>query len=95
MPARTVSQKQRQKYPRCCFPGCSRRSAHGHHIDYRSRGGSEDPSNRLPLCAYHHLVVVHQGFAQIFGRVAEDLEFFVDGVKWEDAKFGRNRAERV
>jgi len=95
MPARTVSQKQRRKYPRCCFPGCSRSSAHGHHIDYRSRGGSDDPSNTLPLCAYHHLVVVHQGFAQIFGRVADDLEFFVDGVKWEDAKFGRNRAERV
>ena len=95
MPARTVSQKQRRRFPRCCFPGCSRRSCHGHHIAYRSRGGSDDPSNTLPLCAYHHLVVVHQGFAQIFGRVAEDLEFFVDGVKWEDAKFGRNRAERV
>jgi hypothetical protein len=92
---KTVSQKQRKKYPICCFPGCSRSSCHGHHIDFRGRGGSNDPSNRLPLCAYHHLVVVHQGFAQIFGRVAEDLEFFVDGVKWEDAKFGRNRAERV
>jgi len=28
MPARTVSQKQRRKYPRCCFPACSGRSEH-------------------------------------------------------------------
>jgi len=28
MPPKTVSQKQRKKYPICCFPGCSRSSCH-------------------------------------------------------------------
>jgi hypothetical protein len=69
--------------------------AGGHHVEFRSRGGSEDPSNRLPLCAFHHLVVVHQGIAEIVGVVPDGLEFRVKGTPWRDARFGRNRAERV
>ncbi|MFO0584551.1 MAG: HNH endonuclease signature motif containing protein [Anaeromyxobacter sp.] len=95
MPPKTVSQKQRAKYHRCCFPGCSRRSAHGHHIEFRSQGGSEDDWNRIPLCAYHHLVVVHEGFATITGIFPEAVEVRVGGVVWKDAQFGRTRAERV
>ncbi|MFO0584185.1 MAG: HNH endonuclease signature motif containing protein [Anaeromyxobacter sp.] len=92
---KTVSQKQRARYHRCCFPGCSRRSAHGHHIEFRSQGGSDDDWNRMPLCAYHHLVVVHEGFATITGVFPEAVEFRVNGVVWKDAAFGRKRSERV
>jgi hypothetical protein len=95
MPPKTVSQKQRAKYPRCCFPGCSRRSDHGHHIEYRSHGGSEEAWNRIPLCAFHHHVVVHGGHATITGVFPEAIEVRVNGVVWKDAKFGRTRAERV
>ncbi|MFT3915590.1 MAG: HNH endonuclease signature motif containing protein [Anaeromyxobacteraceae bacterium] len=92
---KTVSQKQRAKYRRCQFPGCSRRSCQGHHIEFRSRGGSEDDWNRMPLCAYHHLVVVHEGFATITGIFPDAVEFRVNGVVWKDGQFGRRRSERV
>ncbi|MFT3916485.1 MAG: HNH endonuclease signature motif containing protein [Anaeromyxobacteraceae bacterium] len=92
---KTVSQKQRARYPRCCFPGCSRRSCQGHHIEFRSRGRPEDAWNRMPLCAYHHLFVVHEGFATITGIFPEAVEFRVNGVVWKDAEFGRRRSERV
>ncbi|MFT3912847.1 MAG: HNH endonuclease signature motif containing protein [Anaeromyxobacteraceae bacterium] len=95
MEPKTVSQKQRAKYPRCCFPGCSRRSDHGHHIEFRSHGGSEDAWNRMPLCAFHHHVVVHGGHATITGIFPEAVEFRVNGVVWKDGQFGRTRAERV
>ncbi|MFO0584328.1 MAG: HNH endonuclease signature motif containing protein [Anaeromyxobacter sp.] len=92
---KTVSQKQRASFPRCFFPGCSRRACHGHHIEFRSQGGSDEAWNILPLCAYHHLVVVHEGFATIQGRFPDSLEFRVNGVVWKDAEFGRRRSERV
>ena len=95
MPARTVSQKQRRKYPRCCFPACSGRSVHGHHIEFRSHLGSDDPSNRLPLCLFHHLVIVHGGIAEILGIFPDGIEYRVKGTEWRDARFGRKRGERV
>ena len=44
----------------CKVPGCtSMQNLHSHHIIFSSKGGSDDPSNRVSLCAFHHLRGVH------------------------------------
>jgi hypothetical protein len=57
----------------CAFPGCTRPAEHDHHVRYRSRGGSDDASNRIPLCAAHHLRSIHRGWAEVSGRAGERL----------------------
>jgi hypothetical protein len=75
--AKTVSQKARERdLGRCQVPGCSRRAAHGHHIDFKSRGGSDALSNRLGMCPCHHLRGVHGGYIRLSGRAP-------DGLVWE------------
>src|SRR5204863_8106113 len=49
---------------RCTAPGCtSRRNLEEHHVVYRSRGGSDDLSNRICLCRLHHQSGEHGGLA--------------------------------
>jgi hypothetical protein len=75
--ARTASQKVRERDGcRCQVPGCSRRAVHSHHIVPRARGGSDDPSNLVALCAFHHLVGIHGGYLRVSGRAP-------DGLTWE------------
>jgi hypothetical protein len=51
----------------CTNPNCrSRRNLDVHHIQYRSRGGSDDPSNLTTLCSGCHRLV-HDGFMGIEG----------------------------
>jgi hypothetical protein len=53
---------------RCAVPGCSsRRNLHDHHLQYRSRGGSNARSNRLGVCAAHHLHGIHPGTIRASG----------------------------
>lgn len=50
---------------RCTVSGCtSYRNLQGHHIEFRSRGGSDELSNRTTLCAFHPLRGVHGGTVQ-------------------------------
>ncbi len=64
---------------RCAVPGCSaRRSLQRHHIRFRSLGGGDEAENQVTLCAFHHLIGVHQGLIAIKGRArrgSEDLDF--------------------
>jgi hypothetical protein len=61
---------------RCVFPGCtSRRNLHVHHIRFRSAGGSDEPSNLMTLCAFHHQRGVHGGTVTVTGRAPDALEF--------------------
>jgi len=61
---------------RCAVPGCSsRRSLHDHHITFRSAQGSDDPENRITLCAFHHQRCLHQGRLRIRGRAPGGLLF--------------------
>jgi hypothetical protein len=61
---------------RCAIPGCtSRRNLHDHHVTFRSAGGSEAPSNRITLCAFHHQRGVHAGRLRVWGRAPDDLVF--------------------
>jgi hypothetical protein len=61
---------------RCAVPGCtSYRNLHDHHIEFRSAGGSDAESNRITLCAGHHLRGVHPGRVRIRGKAAGALRF--------------------
>jgi 5-methylcytosine-specific restriction endonuclease McrA len=57
----------------CQVPGCSRAAAHAHHVLYRSRGGVDEESNMVSLCATHHLHGVHRGWVRVRGRAPEGL----------------------
>jgi hypothetical protein len=61
---------------RCTVPGCSSfRNLHDHHIRFRSAGGSNEPSNRTTLCAFHHLRGVHAGRVRCSGSAPDRLRF--------------------
>jgi hypothetical protein len=64
---------ERDEY-RCQAPGCSsRRNLEVHHIVFRSRGGDDDPANRITLCHAHHRRGVHEGTLRVRGRAPGDL----------------------
>lgn len=61
---------------RCAVPGCtSRCNLHDHHVVFRSAGGSDEPENRITLCAFHHQRGVHEGRMAIRGRAPDRLAF--------------------
>ncbi len=57
----------------CQVPGCSRAAVHAHHVIYRSRGGIDEESNMVGLCAAHHLHGVHRGWVRVRGQAPEGL----------------------
>jgi hypothetical protein len=62
---------------RCTCPDCtSRANLQAHHLEYRSRGGSNAPSNLVTLCAYHHNHGVHdKGTLQVDGTAPGDVRY--------------------
>lgn len=47
---------------RCAVPGCrSRRDLHDHHLEFRSRLGGNEQTNRASVCAAHHHYGIHGG----------------------------------
>jgi hypothetical protein len=50
------------RHPHCAFPGCDQPSStcHIHHLVPRSQGGPAALGNLVPLCAFHHLIAIHQ-----------------------------------
>ncbi len=64
---------------RCMVPACSgRRNLHDHHLQFRSRGGGNHRSNRVTVCAAHHLHGIHAGIVRARGTaplVRWDLPF--------------------
>jgi len=62
---------------RCAAPGCSSmQNLHDHHIRFRSAGGTDELTNRVTLCACHHLRGVHAGLLRCAGQAPE-------GLRWE------------
>jgi hypothetical protein len=59
----------------CLYPKCSRPAAHAHHVQYRSRGGSDDLPNLSSLCAVHHLQGVHGGWIRVTGKAPDRLRW--------------------
>jgi len=62
----------------CQFPGCTMRwGLHVHHIDPLSQCGPNTPDNKITLCFIHHQLVIHAGYAQVFGKAPDDLTWEV------------------
>jgi hypothetical protein len=61
----------------CQVPGCSRAADHAHHIQYRSRGGSDELSNQTSMCSVHHLQGVHMGRIRVSGLAPDRLRWEV------------------
>ncbi|MCK6459843.1 MAG: HNH endonuclease [Planctomycetes bacterium] len=85
---KSVPRRRRQTLARCggtCeVPGCSNPGRHEHHIRYRSRGGTDDPWNKVRLCVAHHLRGIHEGRLTVTGRAGERLIWrFGNGEIWE------------
>jgi hypothetical protein len=50
---------------------------HAHHIEFRSRGGSDDLGNLTSLCPMHHLLGVHGGHLRVTGTAPDRLVWLV------------------
>jgi hypothetical protein len=50
------------RHTHCVFPGCHTpaTSCDLHHLIPRSQGGATALSNIVPLCEFHHLIVIHR-----------------------------------
>jgi len=50
------------RHPCCAFPGCDQPASccQIHHLLPRSQGGPTALHNLVPLCAFHHLTVIHR-----------------------------------
>ena len=50
------------RHPHCAFPGCDQPTSvcQIHHLTPRSQGGPTAVRNLVPLCAFHHLIVIHR-----------------------------------
>jgi hypothetical protein len=70
---RTRGQKVLERDGWCTVPGCSRPSMQSHHVVFRSRGGSNDPTNQTGMCAAHHLHCLHRGWIRVSGRAPDAL----------------------
>jgi len=79
----------------CAVPGCSSRmSFHDHHVVFRSHQGSNDLSNLLTLCAFHHQRCLHAGRLRIRGFAPDRLVFEL-GVRPGVAPLARYRSGDV
>jgi hypothetical protein len=82
-PPRSRSQKVRERdLGSCGVPGCSHRAVHSHHVEFRSRGGSDDPANQIGLCAFHHLRCIHGGYLRVEGTAPDGLTWSLGGKPW-------------
>ncbi|ANM30074.1 hypothetical protein ABI59_11575 [Acidobacteria bacterium Mor1] len=60
---------------RCAAPGCTQRCGAGHHIRFKSQGGSDEAWNLVFLCFEHHILGVHAGVVRVHGRAPDRLVF--------------------
>ena len=66
----------------CTVPGCTARSVEDHHIEYRSRGGGDELSNRTSLCGFHHRMGEHGTLLTVTGTAPLGLTW---KLPWWDA----------
>ena len=58
----------------CQTPGCScRRHLHGHHVEFQSQGGSDEPDNLASTCFGHHQYGIHDGHVVCRGNANRGL----------------------
>lgn len=72
---------------RCMYPGCeARKNLEVHHVRFRSRGGTDEPSNLAVVCHFHH-AMIHAEQIALSGRAPLSLE-------WTPPKLMREVLER-
>jgi hypothetical protein len=78
---------------RCAIPGCTVHGGSGHHLKFRSQGGSDEDENLLFTCYIHHIPGTHGGCLRVTGeapdRVRVDLGIRGDGTALESFVNGR------
>ena len=80
---------------RCAVPACSsRRNLHDHHVTYRSRDGGDERSNRVAVCAAHHLHAIHRGIVRASGSAPADVRWEL-GVRWNASPLLTYVGERI
>jgi hypothetical protein len=61
---------------RCRVPACgSRRNLQEHHLLFRSQGGDNAQSNRISICAWHHLRGIHRGILRAYGDATGEVRW--------------------
>jgi len=94
--ARTLSQRVRDRdLGRCQVPGCSRRAAHAHHVDFRSRGGADTAENLVAICSCHHLHGIHGGYIQVWERAPDELVWELGGGAWGGGRLRLDTASGI
>jgi hypothetical protein len=78
-PPRTRAQRVRERDGFCLTPGCSRPAGQSHHVEFRSRGGSDDLGNQGSGCPFHHLGCIHGGYLTIEGKAPDHLTWLRKG----------------
>jgi hypothetical protein len=76
---RTRAQKVRERDGFCLTPGCSRPAGQSHHVEFRSRGGSDDLGNQGSECPFHHLGCIHGGYLTVEGEAPDHLTWLRKG----------------
>ncbi|HYG68109.1 MAG TPA: HNH endonuclease, partial [Anaeromyxobacteraceae bacterium] len=76
---RTRAQQVRERDGHCLVPGCSRPAAQSHHVEFLSRGGSDDLGNQGSGCAFHHLGCIHGGYLVVQGEAPDHLTWVRKG----------------
>ena len=62
---------------RCQAPGCfARGNLQTHHVEFKSRGGSDEDDNLITLCWSCHLHGIHEGRLKVTGKAP-------DGLTWQ------------
>jgi hypothetical protein len=80
---------------RCAVPACSsRRNLHDHHVIYRGRGGGNEQTNRVAVCAAHHLHGIHPGVIRASGSAPADVHWEL-GLRWGAPPLLRYVGDRV
>jgi hypothetical protein len=91
-PYRKWERTYRRSDWRCEWPGCTRRITQDHHVDYRSRGGSDDDSNQQAQCPGHHLLGEHGIYGTCRGTGPLDIIY---GIGREDLRTWYKNGRRI
>jgi hypothetical protein len=92
-PKRALDRVYRRSGYRCEAPGCTGRVIEDHHIDYESRGGSDELYNQLNLCPFHHRQGEHGVLASCHGTAPLDVYWRLGKVGMEDWFHGETLLE--
>jgi hypothetical protein len=81
---------------RCQNPVCrSRRHLHKHHQEFRSRGGSDESTNKCTTCESRHQRGVHKKYIRVTGEAPDNLIWEIGAASGEEPIMTFVRGERA